>query len=76
MQFVDGANSSYVLDLSKGVEGKLDVEKKDSRKKQKYNKKYEEPIDQFGAITADLELNGRRLVVMEAMNKNDAQAKI
>jgi hypothetical protein len=62
-----------VIELSKSIEGKLDEEWKDARKKVKKNGKNEKAVvSSSSLISAELELNGRRLVIMEAMSKDQA----
>jgi hypothetical protein len=65
-----------VVKLSKQIEEKLDKECKDQRIKDKKDKAAKEAQQAAkgvaSVISAELELNGRRLVVMEAMTKDDA----
>ena len=62
-----------MIELSSSIENKLDEECKQNRLKAKFNKnKPEINNGVLSVITGELELNGRRLVIKEAMSRNDA----
>jgi len=62
-----------VLELSRSIEIKLDEEWKDKRiKNKKNNNNNKDIINENSLIAGELELGGRRLVIMEALSKNKA----
>ena len=74
MQFKDPKAADQLIDLSKQIESSLDKECRDQRV---INKKEGSGATAgakgvVGIIQAELELNGRRLLVLEAMSKTDA----
>jgi hypothetical protein len=78
--FRDPVSSEKLIELSKQIEERLDKECKEQRIKDKKNgSKDTTSTGTKGVasiIQAELELNGRRLVVMEAMDKNNANAQV
>lgn len=68
--FTDPAVADEVLGLSKTIEGKLDEEWTANRKKNKKNKTEVSVVNSNSLISGELELNGRRLVIMEAMSRD------
>ena len=65
--------------MSQQIEQRLDKECKEQRIKDKKAGTGKDASATKGVtsvIQAELELNGRRLVIMEAMNKNDTESKV
>lgn len=76
VQFKDPQVAEQVIELSSSIEQKLDEECKQNRlnaKKQKNKQTDNKGV--ISVITGELELNGRRLVIKEAMSKNEAVQK-
>lgn len=78
VQFKDEAVAKQLIELSASIESKLDEECKASRlkaRKEKLKGGKETLTDNKGVlsvITGELELNGRRLVIKEALSRADA----
>ena len=71
VQFKDVSSADQLIELSKQIEEKLDKECKDQRlKDRKEGKKPVADKGVAGVISAELELKGRRLVIMEAMERD------
>ena len=78
MAFRDPVSADKLIELSQQIEQRLDKECKEQRIKDK-KAGAKDPAAAKGVtsvIQAELELNGRRLVIMEAMNKNDTESKV
>ena len=77
VQFKDPSSADQLIELSKQIEEKLDKECKDQRlKDRKEGKKPSADKGVAGVISAELELKGRRLVIMEAMARDENGAPI
>ena len=66
-----------MIELSSSIENKLDEECKSNRLQAKKNKdgKKDDNKGVLSIITSELELNGRRLVIKEAMSRGEATEK-
>ncbi|CDW89490.1 ribosome biogenesis [Stylonychia lemnae] len=73
VQFKNPNVAEQLIELSNSIEIKLDEECKTNRLNAKKNKgKLEDNKGVLSVITGELELNGRRLVIKEAMSKSEA----
>lgn len=75
VQFKDPDVAEQLIELSSSIENKLDEECKQNRLKAKKTKKVQDNKGVISVISGELELNGRRLVIKEAMSKEDASHK-
>ncbi len=78
VQFRDPMAADRLIQLSRQIEEKLDVECKEQRIKDRKANKGKITVNNTKGVTsviqAELELNGRRLVIMEAMNNNKQES--